>query len=430
VLRKLSTFIRWSLVLIGIYIVFQLLSGFYAIVSGGSITDLIWVFAGDLHQDREDRTNFLLLGMGGEEHDGGELTDTILIASYHYEFNTLSMLSIPRDFWVEAENGVGMRINKIYEYEKERLGDSEAALENISEIASDIASAPIHYYAKIDFAGFTDLIDALDGVKILVEESIDDPYYPCKDLLNFCPFEIAAGVQTMDGETALQFARSRKTTSDFDRAARQQQVIEAIREKAFEKDLLTNPKKLKKIWSIFEDRMETNLRFREMLMLGKIADEFDKKNLSTIVLNDEPTFRGGILYAPNREDYNGAAVLLPNGDDFRKVHEITNILFSHPQAAVENLAIEVLNGSGRTRTAEKAAYALNRYGLNTARINNYPNDTLEETTIYIYDAELATETAKILQGFTSGEIEFGPVELRKRGFDLTLVLGEDWQAID
>ncbi len=429
-MKKISTFIRWSLVIVGVYVVFQLLSGFYAIVNGGSLTDLVWVFAGDLHQDRENRTNFLLLGIGGENHDGGELTDTILIASYHHTQNTLSMLSIPRDFWAESGDGYGMRINKIYEYEKERLNDSEAALEHISEVASKVSNLPIHYFAKIDFDGFVDLIDALGGVKVLVEYPINDPFYPCKNLLDFCPFEIKAGVQKLNGETALQFVRSRKTTSDFDRAARQQKIIEAIREKAFEKDILTNPKKLKQLWNIFEKRFETNLRFRELIRIGKIADEFNKQNLATIVLNDEPTFRGGILYAPNREDYNGAAVLLPNGDDYRNIHALTDILFNHPQVAVDQLAIEVLNGSGTPRLAEKAAYALNRYGLNTVRINNYPEGNLKETTIYIYDETMATETAQILRNFTGGKIEFGPVELRKRGFDVTLVLGEDWKAID
>ncbi|MFH1546144.1 MAG: LCP family protein [Patescibacteria group bacterium] len=429
-MRKVSTIIRWLLVIIGIYIVFQLLSGFYAVLNGGSLTDLVWVFAGDLHQDREQRTNFLLLGVGGENHDGGELTDTFLIASYHHDFGTLSMLSIPRDFWTKAGDGFGMRVNKIYEYEKERLKDSEAALESVSKVASEIANLPIHYFAKVDFKGFTDLIDALDGVKILVEEPINDPFYPCPDLLNFCPFEIEAGVQTLDGATALQFARSRKTTSDFDRAARQQKVLEAIREKALEKEILTSPQKLKQLWNIFEDRVETNLRFREILRIGKIADGFDKQNLASIVLNDEPTFAGGILYAPNREDYNGAAVLLPDGNNFQKIHALTNILFSHPRVAVEQLAIEVLNGSGTLRVAEKAAYALNRYGLNTARINNYPGGTLAETTIYFYDEEIASEATQILQNLTGGEAEFGPVELRKRGFDLTLVLGEDWQGVE
>lgn len=429
-MRKISTIIRWTLVIIGIYVVFQLFSGFYTVLSGGSLTDLVWIFAGDLHEDREQRTNFLLLGVGGESHDGSELTDTFLIASYHHDFGALSLLSIPRDFWTKARDGFGMRLNKIYEYEKEQLNDSEAALESVSKVASEIANLPIHYFTKVDFEGFTNLIDALGGVKILVEEAIDDPFYPCPDLLNFCPLEIEAGIQTLDGATALKFARSRKTTSDFDRAARQQKVLEAIREKAFEKEILTNPRKLKQLWNIFEDRVETNLRFREILRIGKIADGFNKQNLASIVLNDEPTFAGGILYAPNREDYNGAAVLLPDGNDFRKIHALTNILFSHPRVAVEQLAIEVLNGSGTPRVAERAAYALNRYGLNTARINNYPGDTLAETTIYFYDEEVAGETAKILRNFTGGKIEFGPVELRKRGFGLTLVLGENWRGVE
>ena len=97
-MRKVSTIIRWLLVIIGIYIIFQLLSGFYAVLNNGSLADLVWLFAGDLHQDREQRTNFLLLGMGGENHDGSELTDTLLIASYHHNFNTLSMLSIPSQY--------------------------------------------------------------------------------------------------------------------------------------------------------------------------------------------------------------------------------------------------------------------------------------------------------------------------------------------
>ncbi|MFH0776103.1 MAG: LCP family protein [Patescibacteria group bacterium] len=430
-LNKLSTFVRWGLVLIGIYIVFQILSGFYAILSGGSFTDVIWFFAGDLHQDSEHRTNFLIVGTGGENHDGGggQLTDSILVVSYNHDLNTLSLLSIPRDLWVDGPNGVGMRINRIYDEEAHRTGDKATGLERLSETASAIANIPIHYYIKIDFAAFTDFIDALGGVKVIVDEPIDDPYYPCRDLIEYCPFKIAAGVQTLDGETALKFARSRKTTSDFDRAARQQKVIEAIREKALEKEILTSPSDLRDIWNIFEKRVETNLRFRELLRIGKIAEEFDKNNLATIVLNDEANMVGGLLYPPDRAMFSGAAVLLPLGNDFSRIHELTNILFGHPRVAIDQLAIEVLNGSGRGGIAEKAAYALNRYGLNTAKVNNYPGGKLPQTTIYIYD-ESARPTAEMLRNFTGGQIEFGPVELRQRGFDISLVLGENWKPIE
>jgi len=426
---RFSLTIRWTLVILGVCLVFQIVSGIYAIVAGGSITDLVWLFASDLNQDQEHRTNFLLLGEGGIGHDGGDLTDTVLVVSYNHEFNTLSMLSIPRDFWVETSNKTGMRINRAYEYEKQLLNDSETALENTSKIVSKITNLPIHYFAKIDFSVFTDIIDAFGGVKVLVENKINDPYFPCPNMLNYCPFSISTGVHEMDGETALKFVRSRKTTSDFDRAARQQKIIEAIREKAFAEDILTSPKKLKRIYKIFENRVETNLRFREILRLGKIADEFNKQNIAQIVLSDEPTFTGGLLYPPSREDYGGAAVFLPDGNNFRKIHLLSDILFGHPRVIIDQLAIEVLNGSGKSRIAQRVAYDLNRYGLNTARINNFPKGLLEHTVVYFYNEEITRKTLDVLKKFTDAPQEKGPLDLQKRGFDITIVLGKDWQEI-
>lgn len=424
--QKFSAFVRWTLVVIGIYVVFQILSGVYAVVSGGSFTDFVWLFANDLATDRAGRTNFLLLGIGGENHDGGDLTDTFLVVSYHSVDGTLALLSVPRDFWSAASDGIGMRVNRIYEYEKWRLKDSPAALESVAETASQIVDLPIHYYMKINFTGFVDLVDALGGVKVLVENAIEDPYYPCPDLLNYCPFSISAGVQTLDGETALQFARSRKTTSDFDRGLRQQKILEAVREKALALDLLTSPRKLKSFYNIFSEHTETNLRFRELIQLGKIAENFNKQNIVQIVLSDEPNFVGGLLYAPNREDYNGAAVLLPNGDDFRQIHMLTSVLFDHPRVVVDALTIEVLNASGRPRIANDAAYYLNRFGLNTARINNYPAGVIPHSQIYFYDEAVAEETVAVLADFIGLSPTEGPLDLRRRGFDITLVLGEDW----
>ena len=429
-MKKISKIVRWTLVIIGIYVVFHILSGVYAFISGGSITDLVWVFASDLAQDQQNHTNFLLLGTGGGEHDGKDLTDTFMIASYDHDLGTLALLSIPRDLWAEAGDGYGMRLNRIYEYEKWRLGDSAAALESVTEVASEITDLPIHYYIKVDFAAFTDLIDGLGGVDVLVEYAINDPFFPCKDLLNFCPFNISEGLQKMDGETALKFARSRKTTSDFDRAERQQKVIEAIREKALKLDILSSPGKLKDVYNVFEDRMETNLRFREILKLGKIADGFNKQNIAQIVLSDEPTFVGGLLYAPDRDEYNGAAVLIPNGNSYQKIHQLCEILFDHPRVIIDQLAIEVLNGSGRPRVAEQAAYALNRYGLNSARINNYPDGTTPNTVIYFYNEEIAKDTLSVLENFIYAPQQKGSLALKKRGFDATLVLGEDWAGVE
>jgi LCP family protein required for cell wall assembly len=429
-LQKASHIIRWTLVTVGIFLVFQMVSGVFAWVSGGSITDLVWLLAGDLAQDTQKDTNFLIMGIGGETHSGSDLTDVFMVASYNHELKTMTMLSIPRDLYIKSKDGLGMRVNRIYDHERKKTGDSKTALEAAAEMASKIANVPIHYYIKIDFGSFKDMVDALGGVKITVDTKIDDPFYPCDDLINYCPFKILPGVYEMNGETALKYSRSRETTSDFDRAARQQKVLEAIREKALGEGVLTNPRKLRDLYSIFEERVETNLQWREILALGKIANEFNKQNLAQFVLNNERIQTGGLLYSPNREDYGGASVLVPQGDNLNNIHRFTGILFNHPRVMLDKVPIEILNASGKYGIAEKVAYDLNRYGLNTEKINNYPGEKMGHTQVYYYDAATATETLGVLRNFIDVNPEVGPVELQQRGFGITIVLGQDWKDIE
>jgi LCP family protein required for cell wall assembly len=426
---KIGSAIRWGLVLVGIWFVFQILSGAYALISGSSLKDVLFgVFAGELAQDSEERTNLVILGTGGGKHDGADLTDSFIVASYSHRYGTLSLLSIPRDLWVEASDGVGMRVNQIYEYEKIQLGDDEAALENVAETASRISGVPIHYYLKINFQGFVDLVDALGGVKVLVDSAINDPNYPCPNLLDYCPFQISTGVHELDGETALKYARSRKTTSDFDRAHRQQQLLEALREKAFTRDILTNPGQLRDLYALLEENLTTNLRLRELVALGQLADGFNRQNLATVVLSDEPNFTGGMLFAPPREDYNGAAVLIPEGNDYRRIHTLTEVFFGHPRVVAGQLPIQVLNSTKKANLASDTAYWLNRYGFETFG-GNYREETLAKTKVYYFDeSELTTETLTALKGFVDADYELGSVELKKNGFSIVIVLGEDWRG--
>lgn len=428
--QKAATAIRWTLVTIGIFLVFQMVSAVFAWVSGGSITDLVWILAGDLAQDSQKDTNFLIMGIGGKDHSGADLTDVFMVASYNHELKTLTMLSIPRDFYTKSDDGLGMRVNRIYDHEKEKTGDSKLALEAAAKVASRITNVPIHYYIKVDFEAFKDMVDALGGVKITVDTEINDPYFPCDNLIDYCPFKILPGVYEMNGETALKYSRSRETTSDFDRAARQQKVLEAMREKALGEGILTNPKKLRNLYSVFEERVETNLQWREILALGKIANEFNKQNLAQFVLNNEKDQTGGLLYSPNREDYGGASVLIPQGENLSNIHLFTQILFNHPRVVIDQIPIEVLNASGRGGIAEKVAYDLNRYALNTEKINNYPGEDLAHTQIFYYDAASSAETLEVLRKFIDVTPAVGPVELQQRGFGITIVLGEDWKDIE
>lgn len=423
-----STVVRWSLVGLGVFFVFNIFSLAYSWLSGTSLTDLAWLTLGNLATDSEDRTNFLLLGVGGEGHSGAELTDTIMVASYHHTDNTLALLSVPRDLWIKAPSGTGMRINAVYEAESERTGSSTAALESMSETASRITNLPIHYFLKVDFHAFTQIVDALGGIDVLVEKEISDPLYPCPDEVNYCPFSISAGAQTIDGTVALKYARSRKTTSDFDRAKRQQQIMEALREKALSLDVLGSPRKMKKIYDAVASNIVTNLSWREIIRLGGIASEFHRGNIANVVISDNPAETGGLLYAPPRESYGGAAVLLPVGDDFQKIHLLAGVLFGHPKILIEKTPVEVLNASGRPRLAERAAYYLNRYGINAVKANNYPDRAVfPASTIYFYGEAEPTELTSQIGKFVTGTTAIGPAELASRGYAVTVVVGQDFK---
>ncbi|MFH1172942.1 MAG: LCP family protein, partial [bacterium] len=206
-----------------------------------------------LQGESEQRINFLLLGIGGQDHAGPDLTDTIMIASFIPETKKIAMISLPRDLLVPMEGYGSRKINRINSLGemKEPSQGAKYAADNISKIFN----IPIHYYARVDFTGFVDLINQLGGIKIYVENVIDDKSYPILGKEDVFPYTerfehlyIEEGWQKMDGELALKYARSRHTQSvegsDFARSRRQQKIITALKDKAFSFSTLLNPLKL------------------------------------------------------------------------------------------------------------------------------------------------------------------------------------------
>ena len=141
---------------------------------------------------------------------------------------------------------------------------------------------PIHYWVKIDFDGFKDLVDAIGGIDINVEKAIYDPNYPKDGTYLYEPFSISAGQQHLDGNTSLKYARSRYTTSDFDRADRQQQIIYAIKEKALQTETILNREKISQILESLKNNIETNITIKELLTLGSLAGDYSSDKILII----------------------------------------------------------------------------------------------------------------------------------------------------
>ncbi|MBU0668347.1 LCP family protein [Patescibacteria group bacterium] len=356
-----------------------LLLGLFTIVKSLDFSRIVFSFGKSLQTDGAGNTNILLVGTGGEDHDGANLTDTIIVAKIDYNEEIVPMLSIPRDFYIMKKQ---QRINSIYDWGNSVNGDNEGILE-LKETVEEITGLNIQYYVKVDFEGFTKIIDSLGGVDVNVSEKIYDPYYPKGESIYYETFELDAGPQTLDGATALKYARSRKTTSDFDRARRQQELLFAIKEKALNLGILTNPGKIGNIYDSIDKSIETDLSLAEIIELGKIGKDFQKENLFPLVINDDPTSCGGLVYTPAREYFSGASVLLPVGKDYDYVHLFVDLVFKNiGSIAKSDDYIQILNGTKTSGLAYETLNILSRFCLNISYYGNAPDRTLEKSTIY------------------------------------------------
>ncbi len=397
---------------------------------------VISAISNGIETDSYGRTNILLLGIGGEGHDGANLTDTMIVASIDYKNNLLPMLSIPRDLYVENEKvGWGTRLNGIYELILDDTGDQEQAIEELRSEIEKILGIEIQYYAMVDFQGFEDIVDAIGGISIDVESELYDPFYPGPDGsgITYDPFYVSAGTQEMDGETALKYARSRSTSSDFDRARRQQKVINAIKEKALNLGFVLKPGKITDTIKAISNNFKTNLSIKEIITLAGMADKFNSDSMISEVINDLAYERAGFLYTPEREAYGGAFVLVPYAGSFDEINMFAKLFFYNPEVYKKQTPIQILNGTKTESLAGLSKMYLHRYGFNVIEYGNAIEKNVEKTKIYILDKESSEEdkTAEILPSLTFGEISYEvPEKYQSPNWEteasIIIELGEDF----
>lgn len=384
-----SKIINLTTVIAGIALIGGLFWITVSIISSLDFGSLVFSFGKELKKDVHQHSNFLLAGVGGAEHDGSNLTDTLILASLDQKTKTVKMLSLPRDLYIDDKITGGQRINKIYDTYLNKYKNSPEAMQRLGQTITDLTGIPVHYTVKVNFNGFVRIVDALGGVDLTVENAIHDPYYPRGETIYFETFSLAAGPQHLDGETALKFARSRKTTSDFDRAKRQQQLLSAIKEKALNLNLLSDPGKIQDLYNSLADSIETNLSVAEIIQLAKIAQEINRENIDSQVLTDDFTSCGGLLYTPVREYFGGAAVLLPAGDGYEETRRFSDNYFN--KSFDRNIPIQVLNGTKVSGLALLYLNRLSRDCLNVVFYGNASDRELQNTVIRYLPGEDAEE---------------------------------------
>ncbi len=324
------------------------------------------------------RVNILFLGVGGAGHEGAYLSDTVIVISLDPKTKDVAMLSIPRDLYVKIP-GRG--------YGKLNSANAAGGPQLAKSVVEKVIGVPIHYTAQLDFAGFKQAIDAVGGVDIDVKKALRDPKYPCdagtKYANKHCPINFKAGPQHMNGAQALQFARSRESTSDFDRAARQQQVMVALRQKALGASTLTNPVKLSGLIDAIGSHAKTDLKLSEIQKLAKIAKDVDTNKITNRVLD---TGKPDSLLVDGTGVFAGAgSIELPKRGnfDYSDIHDYVKNIFVDHYITSENARIEIQNGSGITGLAGGVVTSLKAAHYNVLVPTN-ADESYPKTVIYDY----------------------------------------------
>lgn len=318
-----------------------------------------------LEGEGDGRINLLLLGMrGSNDPNGGTLADTIMVVSVHPKKDEndtakASIVSIPRDLYVTMPGTSDkVKINAVH-----ALGEQKGKGEGMNamrEVVGTVSGLNIPYAVTINFQGFKDLVNALDGVQITLEEpfteamqfqepKVCDPYvftvptnpvqyehkyytrkngtryiaksYPLcynKDVECGGEFSLPAGVSTLDGDKALCFARSRYQSNDFERAKRQQLVVDAIKDKALSLGTVSDFGRINGLLETLGDNVSTNLQGWEMKRFYDLYKETGDVEPTSFVLDSGDD---GLLYAPEVTAEAGY-ILLPDGDNYEKIQEL------------------------------------------------------------------------------------------------------------
>ena len=303
-------------------------------------------------------TNILLLGndtpVGNESR-----TDTIMIVAINRDGPTASMISLPRDLYVYIPGSVMNRINTAVTLgdEKNYEGGGIALLEQTILYNFGI---PIHYYARVDFAAFKDIVDTIGGVDIAASCRLQDwrlksPELDITDEDNWEQFALEPGIHHMDGDLSLWYARSRRTTSDFDRGRRQQQILRAMFNQGLDLNLLPQ---VPSLWETYKEKVETDIDIGLILQLATLAPQIRENGIQNLYL-------GGKVESWEVPS-NGAQVQLPiwQGDDM--MQETMARLFQPPALSRANRApiyVEIINATDNPDLALLAADNLATHGF-------------------------------------------------------------------
>lgn len=459
----------------GIFVSYKVFSAPEDVKKGGIFTQIKHLVTSSdkrLIGEEEDRVNIAIAGIGGGDHEGALLADTVILVSIEPSTKRVAMISAPRDLIVPIPGYGSRKINHAYALpEASHPGDGGKTLSSVLE---KIFGVDVHYYFRINFEGFVKIIDDVGGITVNVEQKLNDPFYPipgkenATTSLRYEHLVIEPGIRYMDGETALKYVRSRmaygEEGSDFARSKRQQKVLLALKNNIFSPTTFFRLGKLNRIINMLSHSIDTNLEAWEILRLYDMGKEISSSNIINVVLDDSPQ---GYLQAIESEEFYG---LVPKKKDWSDLQMMARSIFdpsqnisitsleTHPKETPallyktqqketlekerEENSLEIHNGTKINGLAKKTTDFLEKRGYRVISFRNAPVQTYKKSLLYDLNPESGKKRKLLLEELenlfgaivftsgapsgildTQGEKTEYPIHPKAH---ILIIIGEDW----
>lgn len=368
----------------------------------------------------QGQINVLLLGIGGIGHEGPLLTDTMIVASLNPKTSELILTSIPRDFVIGTPSGGFEKINAAYAYaEQARAGGGGAV---VIAVAEKVTGFKIPYYAVVDFNGFKTAVDHVGGVDVTIDRTFRDAEYPDYKEGYLPPLTFTKGVEHMNGERALQFARSRHGNngegSDFARSERQKKIILALKEKVVKLNL-TDLRTINNLLSDFTQNFRTNLEPYEIKRFAELGKNISPNHVYSLSLAPQ----GDLICAGLIDDYTVKAYVVQpcEGKTLADIHQYLSNLSLAAKLKKEDAIIEIQNSTGKAYVLDSWR-ALSTAGLDV-NIVAFKGRTPYDRTIIYNNSNSKPNTIGYLKdnfNFTLADVPYA-----NSSADIVIILGKD-----